>query len=352
MQMNNKGSGCFFSDCPEVAFWSFREAECTESKGKCFFFSLLGKFHRYIGFSGWAPAKSLINILFIVFAWILGGVSCRADEVIFYNQSFTKTIQHIFRTAISRSLALTYPEYGEIRLLEYQQKISLERVRQLTMEGEKIQLYMLSSGLAESTREDFATIDLPFFSNALGLRFFIIRDSDFDRFAKIKSLDDLRQHRIGVGRTWVEKEIFENQNMPFVEAILSDNLLPMLAQQRFDYVAPSALDDLTSMGFDKAKNLIRFPELMLYYPVPVQILVNKDNIDLVNRLTLGLQRFVSSGEANALIDATFRAQNIFQNQDSVSLIMIENVIYNEAQNKQAFASFLEQFPLHFREIIH
>ena len=274
-----------------------------------------------------------------------------SSEIIFYNRSFTQNIQVVLQTTIERSLELTKKEYGDYRLAYYPTTSSDERIEKLSREGDKLHLYFSTPKTLNHSHKSHTDIDIPFLSNALGLRLILTKKQHASRFEHIKNHEDLRKFYAGIGHTWAAKKIFENRGIPFRQALLTEKLLPMLEKDRFDYIAISTLDAIASLGPIEGDWVATLDNLMLYYPIPVQLHISNSRPELVSRLKKGLEIFMNNGEAIALIDAELSERNILQGETRVRLLMIKNPLYDERQNQGAFQNLIEQFPQKFITVI-
>lgn len=289
--------------------------------------------------------SSLLGLLLSLCSTVVTAAS--TTEVMLYNHSFTPSIQKMLQTTITRSLELTRAEYGDYNLSYFPGKLSDERNKSLLYEGRQAHLFFSSHTELPNATTAIINIEIPFLSNALGLRIFLMRNNNIETFNQVETLDDLRKFKAGIGHTWAEKTIFNAQKIPFEEALLISSLLPMLEKQRFDYLAISALDDTESMGLSKQSNIQAINNLMLYYPIPVRLYISGKYSKLAARLKMGLDRFIENGEANLLVKSVFSDNAVLQGDELVRLLVIPNPQYNEDENKQAFESFSKQFPKEF-----
>jgi hypothetical protein len=62
----------------------------------------------------------------------------------------------------------------------------------------------------------------------LGYRLLLIRADDQARFAKVRTLDDLRHLRAGLGKGWADVNIFEASGVEVVEGSNYEGLFGML----------------------------------------------------------------------------------------------------------------------------
>lgn len=268
-------------------------------------------------------------------------------EVTLYNLSFTPSIQKILQTTVERALELTREEYGDYILSYYPVKTSDERIKRMIDHGTRIHLYFSTLHALPAQQRKITNIEIPFLSSVLGLRVLLTKAQDIEEFNDIRTLDDLRKFNAGIGHNWAEKKIFKAKNIPYKEGLLANNLLPMLEKERFDYIALSVLDDPAALGSSQNMQITTLDNLMLYYPIPIQLNASSAAPELATRLRKGLERFTASGEANALVKSVFSDAEILQNDKKVRLITIENPLYSQDENKRAFKDLLEQFPQKF-----
>mgnify|MGYP000582534188 FL=1 len=82
---------------------------------------------------------------------------------------------------------------------------------------------------------DFAVIPVDLHEGMLGYRLLLIRRDQAERFARVQTLEDLRQLRGGFGSQWGDFSVFAANGLPVVGMANPNNLLAMLSQGRFDY---------------------------------------------------------------------------------------------------------------------
>lgn len=66
-------------------------------------------------------------------------------------------------------------------------------------------------------------------------RVFLIRADDQARFSQVKTIEDLRRLRGGIGSHWPDRIVMEENGLPLVLSMSYFNLFKMLASNRFDY---------------------------------------------------------------------------------------------------------------------
>jgi len=131
-------------------------------------------------------------------------------------------------------------------------------------------------------------------------RLLLIRADDQARFSKVKSIEDLRQLRGGIGSHWPDRIVMEENGLPLVLSVSYFNLFKMLASNRFDYYSRGVHQVLPEIRAYADKGLVLERELLLRYDNPVYFYVNKSNTQLAERLSLGLKMAMDDGSFDAL----------------------------------------------------
>ncbi|WP_331352335.1 hypothetical protein [Cellvibrio sp. UBA7671] len=131
-------------------------------------------------------------------------------------------------------------------------------------------------------------------------RVFLIRADDQARFSQVKSIEDLRRLRGGIGSHWPDRSVMEENGLPLVLSLSYFNLFKMLASNRFDYYSRGIHQVLPEVRAYADKGLALERELLLRYENPVYFYVNKSNTLLAERLSLGLKIAVDDGSFDAL----------------------------------------------------
>ena len=91
---------------------------------------------------------------------------------------------------------------------------------------------------------------------------------------------------------------------------------------------------------------------MLYYPIPILMHVSARKPQLQQRLQLGLERFVATGEADALMNKTFQHWLNGPDQPNTRLLLMDNPIFDKDQNLAITQDFLAQYARAFTLIKH
>jgi hypothetical protein len=131
-------------------------------------------------------------------------------------------------------------------------------------------------------------------------RLLLIRADDQARFSQVKSIEDLRQLRGGIGSHWPDRRVMEENGLPLVVSVSYFTLFKMLASNRFDYYSRGIHQVLPEISTYADKGVVLERELLLQYDNPVYFYLNKSNTQLAERLAAGLKIAMEDGSFDAL----------------------------------------------------
>lgn len=134
-------------------------------------------------------------------------------------------------------------------------------------------------------------------------RLLLIRKNEQPRFSAIRSIEDLRKLKGGMGSQWTDANIMEYNELPLVQAVGYEKLFKMLAAKRFDYFSRGLYQIQSEVNFYPELELQIEQELMLGYPNEVYFFVDKDNVALAKRLEKGLRIALDDGSFDELFNS-------------------------------------------------
>ena len=232
--------------------------------------------------------------LFIILNLFLAPLSFALDTVnmrpIFYSGDPKTSYKY---QLLELLLNRTQAEFGPYR-------INLTNI----IHSQKRDINQLKSGeinvfisMTSKAREDvMQAIRFPVFKGLYGYRVFLIIENEQAKFNKIKDLDGLKQLTGVQGTHWPDLQILQANGLKVESTSHHKSLYKMLEFGRVDYFPRGIhepwkeLKDRPNMGLAVEKNL------MLYYPAPGYIFVEKTNTRLAKRFETGFKRIIDSGE--------------------------------------------------------
>jgi len=139
-------------------------------------------------------------------------------------------------------------------------------------------------------------IRVPIFRGLLGRRFLVIRRQDEAIFAQINTKQDLATVIAGQGAHWSDADILEANGLLVTSGSGKETLYRMLKAGRFDYFPRGVIEIASETNFLQENDLIVEKHLMLSYTMPIYFFVNKDNVELTERLERGWRIILKNGE--------------------------------------------------------
>lgn len=192
-------------------------------------------------------------------------------------------------------LALKKTEFtdGRATVSYFEGPFGRERLRSLLRQGENIDVLWSSS----TPERDLELLPVKF-NIMRGLneyRVLLIREEDKEKFAQIKTLDELRQYRAGTGIHWSDTQILKTNNMPYTTSWAYEPLFKMLAAKRFDYMARGMQEIKHELIAHTDLHLTVADTIMLHYHQPIYFYVSRKNPKLADRIRRGLEMAEGDG---------------------------------------------------------
>jgi len=206
-----------------------------------------------------------------------------------------------FFEVLDLALSKTAASHGPFRVTVLKEAISLDRAVTELKKGQLIDLVFTAPnpGLTDGLRP----IPISLLKELNNYRVLLIRDGEQARFDRVRTLDDLRQLRAGLGLQWVDTKILRQNGFKVDGSAWHENIFKMLAAQRFDFF-PRGIYEIQSDHKKYAHlGLAIESTLFLYYDAPFYFFVNEANAPLANRIEAGLQAALADGSFDRLLNS-------------------------------------------------
>jgi ABC-type amino acid transport substrate-binding protein len=206
----------------------------------------------------------------------------------------------ILRTALEK----TKDKWGPYRLVPSEPMTERRQAFELKNATGKLTVMYLST--TPDFEKTLVPIHIPVDKNLGGYCVFLIRADEKSRFANIRSLDDLKKFRYGLGLDWIDVDILRAGGFKVVTGSSYDGLFEMLVQKRFDIFVRAAVEVLDE--YDQRKD--RLPQLyieeniILYYPLPMYFWFPKtaEGRRLAARAEEGMRMMIADGTYDRIFD--------------------------------------------------
>lgn len=167
---------------------------------------------------------------------------------------------------------------------------------------------------------DLVPIKIRLLKNLSDYRVFLIRAEDREKFVAVKTIDDLRKFKGGIGSHWADRHVMEENGLPLVLSMSYFNLFKMLKSGRFDYFSRGVYQVRAELQKHSPAGIALEPHVLLSYENPVYFYVHKNNRQLAERLETGLKIALEDGSFEQLfneVDNLHWGQKLLQQNDRV-----------------------------------
>lgn len=231
-------------------------------------------------------------------------------QIKLWNGNKTQSRQQYEREVLEAALNATNASHGKWHLQEDLTDYPLAADEANVFRSKGFDIFGTVAGNTKLANEKKILIPLPLMKGLLGYRILIIRAADKEKFAAIKSTQQLQQLRLGIPGTWADAELFRQNGYKVEEKGSFDDLFTRLENNEFDYVSFGA-NEIAGVFAQRAAQsgkLIIDPSLLVYYPFPLVFYVNPNNPALAERVIAGLQSISSNNELNKIFNRYFGAE--------------------------------------------
>lgn len=203
-----------------------------------------------------------------------------------------------FKPLVELALEKTVPSHGPYKSTIFSQHAEKERIRKFLERGRDIDVIWSTTN--EEREERFLAVKFPLLKNLNEYRFLLIRKGEQERFDGIGSLEDLRKFTSGSGTHWQDTEIFHLNRLPTITSVNHEALFKMLDSKRFDYISRGAYEIWAEVENTEFGMFAVEKRIMLHYDAGYYFFVNKQDIELAERLEQGLKIAEADGSFDEL----------------------------------------------------
>lgn len=184
--------------------------------------------------------------------------------------------------------------------LDLQQSRNTGNTARNVSEVEAGNLDIMWSGASPENDERLKAVRIPILKGMLGHRIFIIRNGDQPRFDTINTIEDLKNFRAGQGKFWGDTKVLKSAGLPTITTIKYANLFKMLEGDRFDYFPRAIHEPWPEVDSRPELDLVIEKKVMLIYPFAMLFYVNKNNIELHDKIYKGFEMAIQDGSFDDL----------------------------------------------------
>lgn len=148
-------------------------------------------------------------------------------------------------------------------------------------------------------------VRIPIDRGLMGWRVLLVRRADLPRWARLRSLAELRLSIAGQGHDWPDTAILRANDLQVSTSSGYEALFRMLASGRFDYFPRAVFEVDAELAGNRHPDLAVVPNLMLHYPAAAYLFVSPRRPELAELLRTGLEKAVVDGGLQQLHHAHF-----------------------------------------------
>ena len=174
-----------------------------------------------------------------------------------------------------------------------EEEIAQSRVLDLITRGDALNLIMTMT--SKERENELLPIRIPIYKGLYGYRIFIINRRDREKFAKIKTREELQSLWAGLGHDWPDLDILKFNGFKTVGGSNYRGLFAMLQEGRFDYFPRGVTEPWREVEEERDRDIMVEPTLLLQYYAPVYLFVAKENTELAERLRHGFEMAIADG---------------------------------------------------------
>mgnify|MGYP005987313013 CR=1 FL=1 len=182
---------------------------------------------------------------------------------------------------------------GDFQLIQSNLEMNQSRALKNLEFKQNIDVVWTMTSIAREER--LTPIRIPLLKGLLGYRIFIIKKEMQKIFSEVDSVADLQKLAAGQGASWPDTQILKANGFNVVEASEYRVLFNMLERERFDYFPRGVNEPWSEIRAHREKGLVIESNLIIQYPAPIYFFVNKDNLELAERIERGLRIAIKDG---------------------------------------------------------
>lgn len=230
---------------------------------------------------------------------------------------------------IAKALELTTDEYGPFQYTLLDMRMNRHRALSTIMTGHPNNIYVAPAN--KLWDENTIGIKVPIRRGLLNYRLLLIHQKDKEKFAQVKSLENLKRLTAGMRTGWVTTDIFHHAGMELVESQNFDGLFVLLNNHKFNYI-PRAVyeifDEIDSRR-NELKNIMVEETLILHLPMPTYIYVSPQFPRIAKRLESGLRKMLDNGDLDNILHKYYTDDIKRANLKNRKIIKIDNPYYQD-----------------------
>lgn len=243
-----------------------------------------------------------LALLLVLLALILLSNTARSQEIVYYPRAESDIDARSRYPVALLQLCLKDTKYQ----LE-PTSTAMQQARNLRMLTQGKGVDVVWSVATVAREAELRPIRIPIDRGLIGWRLLLIQQQAAKRFAAITQAEQLMPLRAGQGHDWPDREILASNNFTVIPNASYEGLFQMLTRGYIDYFPRSVSEINTEVNAHPDLQLMVEPKLAIHYPAALYYFVNKDNSELANAITAGLEKAIADGSMRRLFNHHYGA---------------------------------------------
>jgi Bacterial extracellular solute-binding proteins, family 3 len=206
----------------------------------------------------------------------------------------------ILRTALERTKA----RWGPYRMAPSERMSERRQAYEMERASGKLTVMYLST--IPEFEQRLVPVRIPVDKDLGGYCVFLIRKEDRHRFESVRTIEDLRRFKIGLGYGWIDVDILRASGFDVVTGTSYDGLFEMLLQRRFDVFLRAATEvlDEREQRKESLPDLFIEESIVFHYPLPMYFWFPRtpEGKRLAARAEEGMRAMIADGTYDAIFD--------------------------------------------------
>ena len=229
----------------------------------------------------------------------------QAMKYVYHSPESSLDVRYLYHWEILRTaLEKTRKKWGAYEMVP-SERMS-ERRQAFEMKNATGKLTVMYLSTTPDFEKNLIPVRIPVDRNLGGYCVFLIRKEDQKRFGSIRSLDDLRRFRYGLGLDWIDVDILRRNGFTVVTGSSYEGLFEMLVSRRFDIFLRGAVEVLDEYDQHKGAlpDLAIEENLIFYYTLPMYFWFPRTDQGrrLAARAEEGMRAMIADGTYDAIFD--------------------------------------------------
>lgn len=224
---------------------------------------------------------------------------------------------------LTLALDNTKNKYGDYKLIP-SHKMNAKRAL-LSLKENKIKNFILKYSVSSEFLKNFSFSLFPVDRGVVGYRVSFISPEMKEKIDKIKSLEQLKNLRIGQGAGWLDNHILKSNAFNVISISNYESIFKMLILNRID-LFPRGINEVLGeyKAYNTSKNLHYDKTFAFYYPLPRFFFMHKENEKISKRIEEGLMIGYHNGSLDKLFEKYYQPSIDFVKMNQRKIYEINN----------------------------